>query len=211
MALMNTGSLVIVDVVLERPHEQVQLKTQTQQRPILEGKLQEERLAVTDVTDVLDSIDVNGRFLLLFTILRLWLTLSLALILLGLAFLLLLSRLRGSHLHRIRLELLLLDLPILQILLPFTEFAAEPFGRLQIFHSKRDLFLSDPLLQILLGLNLRIPFVDNLIEALFLVRHGELGERRTQCRGREVSQDAISLGQEEDLRLLLIQLSLGRL
>mmetsp|Transcript_85135 Transcript_85135/g.216856 ORF Transcript_85135/g.216856 Transcript_85135/m.216856 type:complete len:292 (+) Transcript_85135:464-1339(+) len=225
MLLGHARSIKVFHIVPEGPDEQVELKAETHERPILESEVCEQWLAVAHVVDVLDGEDVLrrlGGLLHLFLGLHLLLFLllpplghhrliALLLFLLGgglLRFLLTLLRLlllalrgdrpalRGRNLLRklsplsrfcglllcsllrrllsgeVLLVVLLLQLPLLEHLLPLRQPVVEPRGGKQILKACRQLPLQDPLLEVHAAHLLVLPIEAELVEAVLL-----LGER----------------------------------
>mmetsp|Transcript_173184 Transcript_173184/g.555403 ORF Transcript_173184/g.555403 Transcript_173184/m.555403 type:complete len:664 (+) Transcript_173184:23-2014(+) len=214
-------SVLVIAIVLEGVAQQVQLKAETQKGPILICEVEEERFAVGDVIDILDTKDIDFLpFELLLEGLH-GLGLCLLVVLLGLAILLLplcgRLLLQPRFLRGLRnrcafcreesrtlggvLELHVLGMPALQILLPFLQLLAEVVRGLQILDPSRNLALQRPLSKVGLALSSVLPLVIQLIEALVLVRKGEGGKGGGHC-GRNNVRDRSGLS--EPIVLLII-------
>mmetsp|Transcript_3865 Transcript_3865/g.11229 ORF Transcript_3865/g.11229 Transcript_3865/m.11229 type:complete len:502 (+) Transcript_3865:110-1615(+) len=117
------------------------------------------------------------------------------------------SLLRGLLCHG-GLVLVLLAVPRLQRLLPLLPSRVEPLARHQVLDSHCRLSLLHPLLDVLLGLRLSGPLEAHVVEALLLLRKGELQVRSAQHVIRQVRDRPLP---EDHVLLLLGELHLRRL
>mmetsp|Transcript_37777 Transcript_37777/g.59708 ORF Transcript_37777/g.59708 Transcript_37777/m.59708 type:complete len:379 (-) Transcript_37777:1213-2349(-) len=184
--LSKTGSVWVVEVLLEGIQQQVQLVTGRQQGPVFVLELLKERHAIAQIQDILDAhdvevfeVDLHGCGLLLGGFFKrlggvfvarlqqlLLLFLQLLLFRLGLFGLRRLS-LVGIAVFRLRLA------PLLQGLLPLGIGFLEFGSRLQVLGALRQLLLQDPGFQESAAGVLGLPGIADLVEAFLLAGQRE--------------------------------------
>mmetsp|Transcript_91344 Transcript_91344/g.212462 ORF Transcript_91344/g.212462 Transcript_91344/m.212462 type:complete len:498 (-) Transcript_91344:678-2171(-) len=216
---MNPHALGVVHIPPEGMCQKMQLVAETEQSPVLEGEVGEERLRVPNIADVLDAKNVE----LVVVVVRalLWLLLALRLCLHRLVLCLLdLRVLARLHLLHVLVffgpllgcfrPLVVPLVPLLQLTLPSSPLLAEPFRRHDVFFARGQLPAQNPFSQVLRALRLFEPLISDVVEALVFRWYCEFGEGRTQSPCSHVRRRAFSkpwpflLIGELDLRRLLI-------
>mmetsp|Transcript_65268 Transcript_65268/g.164526 ORF Transcript_65268/g.164526 Transcript_65268/m.164526 type:complete len:400 (+) Transcript_65268:311-1510(+) len=195
--LRETWPVRIVQVLLEGMQEEVDLIARAQQEPIFVDKVGKQRLAVANITDILDC-----KYIQLFDI-DLWILLLRRLV--ALLFRLLLLRLRPLGQQGLALVGVLPIggqlTPLLQALLPLGPRLLERIAWFEVFHTLRQLLRKDPVLEHFGGLALGLPMETNIIEALLFRGQREACVRLRQHAVCNVRAGKLPVAQ----RLLLVR------
>mmetsp|Transcript_45900 Transcript_45900/g.82653 ORF Transcript_45900/g.82653 Transcript_45900/m.82653 type:complete len:335 (+) Transcript_45900:646-1650(+) len=187
----DARTFLVIHILAEGVCEQMHLDSQSQKSPVFKTEHAAERLPCANVVDILETediqievTDVDHWHVLLLFLFDLFL-LGLLLLLLSLSLLL---RFGLLLLDLICLPLRLLCFPAVQLLAPGSVFLHEPFRWGDVFHSRSQLALKLPILEVRFCLFLFGPAEADLVKTFRLLREREVGKAGAQVCTEQIRE-----------------------